>query len=340
MGIDSSAQTGWNPTITFLANEELGVDSVLDHTCIDGAGPVITSVFDNISPNSNDRKQDVITVTFSEPIQRFDNISLKQTDMPSVIFYVWDKDPQGNFVRKDSMLIRIDNIVVIDEKTISFVMSNGYVFNPSNYFSIKTAIGVNGDTTALVTDKASIKGILTPNYPNANNVQVQVVIIGDPKYTLKMYPNPASPDGKYVTPGTFNVRHDQHAHDYLKNGGGGIIFAITFKVPDRSEGIKVRIKLKVYDAVGNPVITGEEDDILDKGSQNEKLNLAKGTTTIEIYWNLFKNDRIMLAPGMYKLIAYVDYYYTQSNNPSKIYDKNGTVQYHDDRIPELFGVRR
>jgi hypothetical protein len=248
--------------------------------------------------------------------------------MPSVIFYVWEMDQDNVLQRKDSMLIGIDNIVVINDTTISFVMSNGYVFNQWNYFSIKTVVA-NSDTTSFITDNATVKGLRNPNYPNANNVQVKVVIIGDPEHVLKMYPNPASPDGKHVKAGTFNMQHDPDAHKYLKNGGGGIIFALTFMVPSPSENVKVRLKLKAYDAVGNPVLTGEEDDILAANRYGKTMNLATGISTIEIYWNLFKKDRIMLAPGMYKIVEYLEYY----GSPS-------ASKYHNSRKTDLFGVRK
>jgi fibro-slime domain-containing protein len=324
---DSSAQTGWKPIISSDGNIELGLDSILDHTSIDGAGPVITSVSDKIVSATN-RKQDVVTVTFSEPIQRFDNIPLKPTDMPSVMFYVWEKDPQGNFRLRDSILTGIDNIVVLNDTTISFVMSNGFTLSQWNYFSIKTIISSNGDTTSLITDKASFNGLLNPNYPNGNNVQVKVVIIGDPEHDLKIYPNPASADDRRVPAGTFTVKHDPGAHYYIeKQGGGGIIFSLTFMVPNPSDNVKVRLKIKVYDAVGNPVIYGDDDNILESDISGQSLKLSPGISNIEIYWNLFKLDSYKIAPGMYKVVEYLDYY----GSPK-------ASNYHNSRKTKLFGV--
>lgn len=326
---DSAAQTGWKPVINFDGNIELGLDSILNHTSIDGAGPVITRVTDKIV-SSTDRKLDVVTVTLSEPIQRYDNVPLKATDIPSLLFYVWEKDQQGKMILKDSILAGIDNITFVNDTTITFVMTNGYVLSQWNYFSIKTAKTPNGDTTSLITDKALLNGLLNPNYPNGNNVQVKVLIIGDPDHELKIYPNPASADDRHTPAGSFVLRHDPQAYDYLtKTGGGGIIFSITFLVPDKSENVKVRLRLKVYDAVGNPVISGEESDITAKNSNNDNLNLNKGITKLEIYWNLFKQDKIKLAPGMYKVIEYLEYY--GSPNAS---------QYHNSRNGVLFGVHQ
>jgi hypothetical protein len=326
---DSSAQTGWKPVINFEGNIELGLDSILNHNSIDGAGPVITKVTDKIVSSTN-RKLDVVTVTFSEPIQRFDNVPLKATDIPSLLFYVWEKDQQGNMILKDSILAKIDNITFINDTTITFVMTNGYVLSQWNYFSIKTAKTASGDTTSIITDKALLNGILNPNYPNSNNVQVKVLIIGDPDHELKIYPNPASADDRYIPAGTFDLRHDPLAYQKMtKEGYGGIIFSITFMVPDKSENVKVRLKLKVYDIVGNPVISGEESDLTRKNSKNENLNLNKGISKLEIYWNLFKKDKIKLAPGMYKVVEYLEYY--GSVNASK---------YHNTRNGVLFGVHQ
>ncbi len=324
---DSSAQTGWKPVITSDGNIELGIDSILDHKSIDGAGPVITRVTDKIV-SATDRKKDVVTVTFSEPIQRYDNIPLKLTDIPSVIFYVWEKDPQGNFQLRDSILKGIENITIINDSTISFVMTNGFTLSQWNYFSIKTVVTANGDTTSLVTDKAVSNGLLDPNYPNGNNVQIKVLIIGDPEHDLKMYPNPASADDRRVPAGTFIVKHDPLAHNYIeKQGGGGIIFRLTFMTPNVSENVKVRLKLKVYDAVGNPVITKEEADILNTDVNGKKLNLQPGINNIEIYWNLFKKDRYKIAPGMYKIVEYLEYY----GSPA-------ASKYKNNRKTVLFGV--
>jgi hypothetical protein len=326
---DSSAQTGWKPVVNFDGNIELGLDSILNHTSIDGAGPVITRVTDKIV-SSTDRKLDVVTVTLSEPIQRFDNVPLKATDIPSLLFYVWEKDPQGKMILKDSILAGIDNITFVNDTTITFIMTNGYVLSQWNYFSIKTAKAANGDTTSIITDKAMLNGLLNPNYPNSNNVQVKVLIIGDPDHELKIYPNPASADERHTAAGTFILRHDPQAYDYIaKDGGGGIIFSLTFMVPDRSENVKVKLKLKVYDAVGNQVITGEESDITSGDYKNNKLDFKAGINKIEIYWNLFKTDKIKIAPGMYKVIEYLEYY--GSANASK---------YHDSRKSKLFGVHQ
>jgi hypothetical protein len=325
---DSSAQTGWKPVINFDGNEELGLDSILNHTSIDGAGPVITRVTDDIVSSTN-RQLDVVTVTFSEPIQRFDNVPLKPTDIPSMLFYVWEKDPQGKMILRDSILLGIDNITFVNDKTVSFVMKNGYVLSQWNYFSIKTVNTANGDTTSLITDKALLNGILNPNYPNGNNVQVKVVIIGDPDHEIKIYPNPASSDEKYVPAGTFYVKHDSRAHDYIEKGGGGIIFGLKFMVPAASDNVKVRIRLKVYDAVGNPVISGEEANITDLDRFGSRLNFEPGISTIEIYWNLWKLDRTKVAPGMYKLVEYLEYY--GSANASK---------YQNGRNTKLFGVHQ
>ncbi|HEX2957932.1 MAG TPA: hypothetical protein VHO70_13950, partial [Chitinispirillaceae bacterium] len=215
---DTSSQTGWKPVINFDGNTELGLDSILDHTCIDGAGPVITSVTDKIVSITN-RKLDVVTVTFSEPIQRFDNVPLKATDIPSLIFYVWKKDSLGNITLRDSILARIDNITFVNDTTVTFVMTNGYVLTQWDYFSIKTAKTANGDTTSLITDKALLDGLLNPNYPNGNNVKVRVVIIGDLENELKIYPNPASADPSYKAAGEFDLKHDAHALKHIENGG-------------------------------------------------------------------------------------------------------------------------
>jgi hypothetical protein len=53
--------------------------------------------------------------------------------------------------------------------------------------------------------------------------------------------------------GTFIVKHDPLAHNYIEKQGGGESFSrLTFMTPNVSENVKVRLKLKVYDAVGNP----------------------------------------------------------------------------------------
>ncbi len=323
---DSSAQTGWKPVVNFDGNIELGLDSILNHTSIDGAGPVITRVTDKIV-SSTDRKLDVVTVTFSEPIQRFDNIPLKATDIPSLLFYVWEKDPEGKMFLRDSILTGIDNITFVNDTTITFVMTNGYVLSQWNYLSIKTSKTASGDTTSIITDKALLNGLLNPNYPNSDNIQVKVVIIGDPDHQLKIYPNPASADGRYVSPGTISLKHDPGARTFIEDGGGGVIFSLTFMVPTESD-VKVRLKMKVYDAVGNPVITGEEPNILLTDKNGARLNLQPGINKIEAYWNLFRKDKIKIAPGMYKLIEYFEYY--GSPNASK---------YHNARGTELIGVR-
>jgi hypothetical protein len=77
-------------------------------------------------------------------------------------------------------------------------------------------------------------------------------------------------------------------------------------IPDEKE-TKIRIKVKIYDAVGNPVQSGEQDDILKSLRPNEDKDSAT-LYDADIYWNGFSKKKMPVAPGVYQVVIYREYY--------------------------------
>ena len=88
-----------------------------------------------------------------------------------------------------------------------------------------------------------------------------------------------------------------------------MIFAIPLVIPDEKE-TKVRIRIKIYDAVGNMVQSGVQDDILKSlrpSGDKDSLTLYDA----DIYWNGYSKKKMPVAPGVYQVVIYREYYGSQ-----------------------------
>jgi fibro-slime domain-containing protein len=285
-------QTAWKPSVSFDRNEKYSLAGAVNIECQDGAGPVVWKVEKNVG-DANDHSKDIVTVHLSEPVMR-SNGSLDHNVMPSVIFYVWEKDTNGQFIRVDSILAGINGLSQVPKDSIvSFTMSNKKDITARHYMNINT-------DEKYIIDKAQ------SNYPNVNNQKVRVNVIPG-SVTAVIFPNPARADGSRVFPGNIYLQHDAGARQYLKTGGGGTILTFDIFVPPIETGVKTRCYLKVFDAVGNLVIQKKNDNIL----ESLPSDILKGKSTsfsVDIYWNGFTAQKSKAAPGVYMTVLYIEYW--------------------------------
>jgi hypothetical protein len=263
-------------------------------------------------------------VVFSEQIQRFDNIPLPVTEKPIALLYVWEKDSSGTFRRLDSMLVGIENLTSGssgNQLSIKFKTTNGVNLTEAYYLSIKTTITAGGDTTSRIIDIITGRDPNPSNEPNANNRKVRIRTIGTPKPEIIMYPNPATASEGLVPAGEFLIRHDDRAKSFVQNNGGGVVFSTTMVIPGATENVKVRCYFKIYDIVGNLVVSGENPDI------TQSVSVRGGVAEINIYWNGFKKNKMRAAAGLYKAIEYFDYYGSSAAN-----------KYKDARVTGILGL--
>jgi hypothetical protein len=315
--VTTDPQTAWTPIISFKKTDSLQLESVNNLQTKDGAGPVVWKVTKNIV-SLEDRKQDIVTIVFSEPVVReIDGSKLSTADAPSKMFYVWELKGT-TYVRVDSILVGINNIISFNGTILKFYTSNGNDISSKNFISLN-------DSIAYVKDINGGFG----NVPINGNVKINVLILNSLPPVLQSVPNPASPTFARVKPGELKVVHEPNARSWVHTDHGGTVITFPIVIPDKSESIKLRCKVKIHDVSGNIVIANEQPDILN----TIPLAIREGrasTYDIDLYWNGSNYGGMKVAPGVYKIVVSLDYTGT-SNNKSK---------YKDTRIVGVLGIGR
>lgn len=311
-------QTAWTPTISYAGFDPLQLESIINLKTTDGAGPVIWKVTKQIN-DIEDRKKDLITIEFSEPVVRvIDGSKPTGADAPYKMFYVWELNSKGEYIRVDSVLIGINNILSYNGTQLQFFTSNGVDISSKYFFSLTDSIpylkDVNGGAG---------------NTPVLNNRKSMVLIINTKNPPLYSVPNPAIPNFKNVGAGIFNVAHEMNARTWAKSSGGTVI---TFPIvlPDRDEKnlIKLRCRVKIHDIAGNLVASKENPDLIKTIPQGAIGNAT--VYSIDLYWNGSNSEGMAVAPGIYKIVVNLDYY-----GDPKVLKK-----YKDSRHVGLIGIGR
>ncbi|MBN2188185.1 MAG: VWA domain-containing protein [Chitinispirillaceae bacterium] len=307
-------QTWWTPEVTIERQQNTEGRYIVDDTTIksfDGAGPVIWTVDEYRYANLlNDRSRDTVIVTFSEPVKRsgtFDD--LQHNDHPGDYFFVWAIDTAGaagSYLAQDNLLDGIEALHQPPDYTtpnitrVKFLMANGpdwhtaQDLNGNHYLNIDTLMDFIVDA---VTGRY--------NAPNDNNRKVRVDVHGEDGPAAAI-PNPATPGDRYEEPGEFNVEHNPLAVGWADPVSGcGTAIRIDFPNPD--PGVCVWLQMTIYDMVGNGVQSGLTNDLLaDMAGRDEQANTT-GLVTADIYWNGYNAAGMMVAPGVYRVVAYIDY---------------------------------
>jgi fibro-slime domain-containing protein len=314
----TTSQTNWKLNVTVPPIDSLLIAGTgsSEFSTKDGAGPVVWNVEKKIV-DLDDRKKDIVTVTFSEDIVRTsDNQRLGAIDPLTQIFTVWQLDKTGNLVVVDSMLVGITSMKVLDGNRIQFTTTNGVDITSKNYFSIK-------GTTPYVKDAADLK-----NPPNVINKQTIVKILPIENPPLVPVPNPSKPIFTRVDAGIFTLVDQPDALTWVKNDRSGVALTFTVVVPSTTESVKIRCRAKIHDMVGNLVSSSVNDDII---PQNAKDGYHT-TYPMQFYWNMSNANKMACAPGIYKVELVLEFYTTNGSPvPSK---------YKNHKMQEYIGVGR
>ena len=309
-------QTAWIPTISFEKVDSLLIESVTNLKSEDGAGPVVWKVTKEIT-SLQDRKQDVVTIVFSEPVVReIDGSKLSASDPSSKMFYVWELK-ETNYVRVDSILVGINSIISYNGNTLKFYTSNGNDISSRNFISINDSIPYLKDISSG-----------TGNLPINNNVKMIVLIINSLPPVLQSAPNPASPNFKHVKPGELRVEHEPNARSWVRVDGGTVI-SFPIVIPDKSENITTRCIVKIHDLAGNKVIENEQPDIL-RTIPSVIRDGRASKYEIDLFWNGSNFSGMRVAPGIYRVVVSLEYS-GLSNNNSK---------YKNSKIVGILGIVR
>ncbi|MCU0608893.1 MAG: hypothetical protein MUF22_03885, partial [Chitinispirillaceae bacterium] len=289
-------QTAWKPTVVLQPQKTLNLaDTVITST--DGAGPVVWTVEKRLV-GLETRNEDVVTVTYSEPITKSNTNLLTVSDDPAKIFTVWTKDPSDTtkFIKVPTMLKNIAGAGVtireIKDNQIIFTMSNGEDLTSQYFFSFDTTGG------GYVADMAS------EVTPAPGNRLERVKVVGDPGAVIVIGPNPMLPTVRRKPSGVLDVRNEPEASKWVTQDRSGAVMKFDFKAPTyqdaRNGGVKVRVAIKIYDLAGNLVQSSKNDDF----APGETNSITKAT----VYWNGTNGRGMAAAPGVYRVVAFVNYW--------------------------------
>jgi fibro-slime domain-containing protein len=283
-------QTAWKPLVTITGMQ--GIADIKNFPAKDGAGPVIWSVTKTIV-NPEDRTQDVVRVTFSEPITGPGGSQFAwSTVMPSVVLTVYRLNAAGTGY--DTLTNALDSIAqfsqVIGDSIIVFTMTNGNDITGNDYMNIKVTAGQIFD----------VRG----NAPVTDNRKAPVQVIGALPPRIVAVPNPSGPTFLHEQPGTLNFINNPNARNWVRVDRAGTVITFKISIPS-TPGEVVTGYLKIYDAVGNMVKTADSKDVLSSLIVNP-TNLSSAYD-YDIYWNGSNEQGTKVAPGVYRTVVYLTY---------------------------------
>jgi hypothetical protein len=284
-GATAELQTSWTPTLTTTAMKD-NIDN-MTITCIDSCAPVIYRAI-KVVTDATKRTSDSVKIMFSEKIKGIGGTQFAITNTPTSTFAVW----WGNTtVPADTILEGISTFTHrVNDSILYFMMSNNKDLGARNWMNIRTS-------PALLRDDIG-------NVPDSTNRKVQVEI--QSIAIIKTFPNPAVATKIQINNGedlTIEVvkpgEKSQAKTIVLERKQGGSVIAIEgIIVPPPNTG-SVRLTMKVYDVAGNSVIWTATDDLFSRSS-------LPGTS-VYLYWNGFNQQKMKVAPGVYRAVVYVDY---------------------------------
>jgi hypothetical protein len=264
-----------------------GVAAIDNFQCSDGAAPVVWEVRKKVI-STGDRTKDIVTVTFSEPLQAPDGSQLKFSNPPATLFHVWTIS-NGDTVVIDSMFRGINLLSNVGASSVSFYMSNGNDLTGGNFVNFVT-------DPSMITDAAG-------NKPLAINQKVRVIVEGDIG-DIHIGPNPMFPVFSHFESQLTN--HDAHeAYTWAKTDGGAVMVT-DILLPSESDVPNFRVKaaLMVFDNVGNLVYSLKNDDnvIPDQWQAGRKGGEIR---QLVFYWNGITSENRKAAPGIYRAILFI-----------------------------------
>lgn len=271
-------QTSWVPTVTF--SNVPGVEAGSSIIAADGCAPVIWRIVKHVE--GSDRSKDTVYIFMSEKIRQSTGEPFSRTNLPDLTFFVWNG---VDITKIDTMFTGINNFFrVVNDSVLVFIMSNGHDLNTGNLMNIRT------DNIPL----QDSNGNITP----VQNRLVRVTIEGS-TVTLAVYNNPSVPTIRHISSGELQFTHERNARQWVRSDGAGTLISIGNILPPGPE-VQEKVKgwMRIYDAVGNSVNWGENQDIFS--------SIGNGYT-MDIYWNGLNREGMAVAPGIYRAVIYIDY---------------------------------
>jgi fibro-slime domain-containing protein len=302
----SRPQTGWTPRMT-LSNFSEAADTIV--TVSDGAAPVVWQARKQIISDS-DPKKDIISIVLSEKVSKGGGSNLVTVESePQMVFKIWEK-VNNNFLYEEFMLKDIKNFDRIREDSGSvsifyFKMTNGQDITNNDWVNIHYE-------NRLIADEKN-------NYTQELNQRVKFIVYGN-IVKFSIIQNPAVPTTNLTPPGEVKfVKSAREAYKHIHDAGGGTVFKLT--ITNLPDSVRMDIKLKVYDVVGNQVASSPT--IKDLRALKDDQQDSTVTTLLFEYGGT--NEKGMkVAPGQYKVIAWINF----------------SSKYKNLKIGQIFGVKK
>jgi hypothetical protein len=286
---NSLLQTSWKPTVTLSAIPRTIPGTT---TCIDGCAPVIYKIIKYMG-SASDRAKDTVRVLLSEKGYNLSGGTFFLTNQPLQTFITWWGGSGGALA--DSLIAGIPSFTnVVADSILVFTMSNRRNLTSDNWMNIRAA-------SRLLRDNAG-------NFPDTVNKRVRVDVI--PAFAINTFPNPSSVTVRRVQGDSILVelvRPNQKSDvkKWVVTDKAGTVISLNGLVvpplrPDNSRE-PVKLRLKVYDVVGNSVTWLSTDDLFKTGPDQQT------PSEINLYWNGLNKKGMRSAPGIYRAVIYIDY---------------------------------
>ena len=299
-------QSAWTPELQIKDNtKELSTGKT---RAADGCPPVIWKVVKYVS-SKNDHRTDTVRVDFSESILKTDGSSFDIMQQPVRTFFVWQKKADSTFELLPDMLSGIIGFQSIPAKdsSVSFLMSNGNDLYQRHWLNIKTI----PPNEVVLKDKAP-----AGNVPDTINQRVNVIVRnGEP--TLIVIPNPSRGTFQRVQGGIIPDIHSDAYRTWVQTDRAGTVISIgNLRIPNgyRTDDPATWPKgyIKIYDVVGNTVTS-----LIVANWLNGARVDTSSSATVDRYWNGANAQGMMVAPNVYRVVAYVDFPSSQKDLQDK-----------------------
>jgi hypothetical protein len=279
-------QTGWKPLLTI--RDISGVENVTDFLTTDGCPPVVWRAVKRIV--SQNLCQDTVSVYLSEKITGAGGSSFSASNSPQLTFAAWKKDVNDTF-NLDTVLSGINSFArIVNDSILIFSM----------YRPLGGCLDLNSDYWINLQSQNPTLFDRKNNAPAAENRKCRIIVEGS-SIGVVVPVNPAGPSTRYVQTPVLEFKNTPQALQWVTSGpGSGVVVLIQGLTIPEVDADKVKGYITIYDQAGNTVNWGSNDRLFDGTSSLDRDGFVQ-------YWNGLNRKGMIVAPGIYRMVIYVDY---------------------------------
>jgi hypothetical protein len=279
-------QTGWKPVITI--SDISGIENVTGFLTTDGCPPVVWRAVKRIV--SQNLCQDTVSVYLSEKITGAGGLSFSASNSPQLTFAPWKKDINDSF-NLDTVLSGINSFTrIVNDSVLIFSM----------YRPLGGCLDLNADYWINLQSLNPTLFDRNSNAPAAENRKCRVVVEGS-SINVFVPVNPAGPSTSHVQTPVLEFKNSPQALQWIRSGpGNGVVVLIQGLTIPEVDADKVKGYLTIYDQAGNTVNWGSNDRLFDGISSIDRDGFVQ-------YWNGLNRKGMAVAPGIYRMVIYIDY---------------------------------